>query len=96
MSDKNKQLPYVYYYGAKTILADPNGKADVKPGQIKLWCSCGLSKKQPWCDGSHKGIDFKPVKWKVPENQKMFSICNCKYTKVPPFTDAPKNLSPDF
>jgi len=27
-----------------------------------LWCSCGLSCNQPFCDGSHKGTDFLPLK----------------------------------
>ena len=26
----------------------------------KMWCSCGQSKKQPYCDGSHSGTDFFP------------------------------------
>lgn len=29
------------------------------------WCSCGQSIKQPFCDGSHKGTDFKPYKFTV-------------------------------
>ncbi len=28
-----------------------------------FWCSCGKSKKQPFCDGSHVGTDFQPVKY---------------------------------
>lgn len=37
--------------------------ADKKPVKIELdadetyyWCSCGKSKKQPFCDGSHKDL----------------------------------------
>ncbi len=57
----------------------------LQPGQIKLWCQCGLSKNQPWCDGSHKGTGFKPLKWVVPEKQQsIYSVCNCKYTSSPP------------
>jgi CDGSH-type Zn-finger protein len=29
---------------------------DVKVGKKYAWCACGLSKNQPFCDGSHKGI----------------------------------------
>ena len=24
---------------------------DLEPGKTMKWCTCGLSKKQPWCDG---------------------------------------------
>ncbi|KAI9357271.1 hypothetical protein DFJ73DRAFT_657219 [Zopfochytrium polystomum] len=62
-------------------------------GETKLWCTCGLSKKQPWCDGSHVGTGFKPLKWTSssaatgPPPPGFFSLCNCKYTKMPPFCD---------
>ena len=29
------------------------------------WCSCGKSKKQPFCDASHKGSEFNPIKYKA-------------------------------
>ena len=79
----NKNLPEVPTYG-------PSNLRNLKPGQLKLWCTCGLSKKQPWCDGSHKNSGFSPVKWRVPDGDKkqsLFSICNCKYTRHPPFCD---------
>ncbi|KAI8847036.1 hypothetical protein BC829DRAFT_397383 [Chytridium lagenaria] len=63
-------------------------------GEIKRWCTCGLSKTQPWCDNSHIGTGFKPLKWVVPGTikdgrpQAMYQICNCKYTKAPPYCDA--------
>ena len=33
-------------------------KVKVEKGKTYSWCSCGLSKKQPFCDGSHKGGRF--------------------------------------
>jgi hypothetical protein len=27
---------------------------DVEAGKSYWWCACGRSKKQPFCDGSHK------------------------------------------
>ena len=33
------------------------------------WCSCGLSKKQPFCDGSHKGSEFTPVKFTLDKKE---------------------------
>ncbi|KAI9296477.1 hypothetical protein K502DRAFT_289493 [Neoconidiobolus thromboides FSU 785] len=72
----------------------PINLKNLTPGETKLYCRCGLSKDSPWCDNSHKGTPFKPMKWKVPEinsNSSIvcnrFSICHCKYTKKPPFCD---------
>ena len=28
---------------------------EVEEGRDYWWCACGLSKNQPFCDGSHKG-----------------------------------------
>ncbi|KAI8590731.1 hypothetical protein BDZ88DRAFT_450903 [Geranomyces variabilis] len=67
----------------------PMNLRDLKPGETKRWCTCGLSAKQPWCDNSHIGTGFKPLIWKVPERaQTLYSICNCKYTADPPYCDA--------
>ncbi|KAG0053169.1 hypothetical protein BGZ83_001579 [Gryganskiella cystojenkinii] len=68
---------------------NPCSVRGLKPGQIKEWCTCGLTKKGPWCDGkSHKGTTFKPLRWKVPEAaQTFYSICDCRYTTRPPFCD---------
>ena len=29
-------------------------KVKVEKGKIYSWCTCGLSNKQPFCDGAHK------------------------------------------
>ena len=36
---------------------------DVEKAKNYLWCSYGKSKSQPFCDMSHKGTEFKPVKF---------------------------------
>ena len=36
---------------------------EVEAGKDYWWCACGQSKRQPFCDGSHKGTAFAPVKW---------------------------------
>lgn len=41
------------------------------------WCACGLSNKQPFCDGSHKGTDFTPVKETLEASKKVY-WCGCK------------------
>lgn len=35
----------------------------VEGGQSYMWCACGHSENQPFCDGSHKGTGFTPVKY---------------------------------
>lgn len=50
------------------------------------WCSCGLSQKQPFCDGSHKGTGFAPVIEKVIA-KKIVHWCGCKHTTTKPHCD---------
>ena len=38
---------------------------DVEQGKSYYWCSCGKSSKQPFCDGSHKGTEFKPFVYRA-------------------------------
>ncbi|MCF8347802.1 MAG: CDGSH iron-sulfur domain-containing protein [Bacteroidales bacterium] len=51
-----------------------------------FWCSCGKSAKQPFCDGSHKGSEFRPVKT-VLEEPKKAAWCGCKHSANKPFCD---------
>ena len=37
----------------------------VEAGKSYWWCACGRSKKQPFCDGSHKGSEFSPMEYKA-------------------------------
>ena len=50
------------------------------------WCQCGLSKKQPYCDGTHKGSDFSPLKFTLEESKKV-ALCMCKATCDSPYCD---------
>ncbi len=59
---------------------------DVEAGKNYFWCTCGLSKKQPFCDGSHKITDFTPMKWTCEEDGRKF-FCACKQTNGAPFCD---------
>tara|TARA_B100000686_G_C16708347_1_gene927631 strand:- start:1331 stop:1573 length:243 start_codon:yes stop_codon:yes gene_type:complete len=62
-------------------------KVKVEKGKIYSWCTCGLSKKQPFCDGSHREEGkFKSFKYTAEENKEMY-FCGCKQTKRPPFCD---------
>ena len=50
------------------------------------WCSCGQSANQPWCDGSHAGTGFTPVKVQV-DAAKTMALCLCKRTGDQPCCD---------
>ncbi|CAL8092655.1 unnamed protein product [Orchesella dallaii] len=57
-------------------------------GKTYSWCACGLSAKQPLCDGSHKRspLGLKPLRFIAPETKDVF-FCNCKQTNNRPFCD---------
>ncbi len=59
--------------------------AELEPGSY-YWCSCGMSKAVPFCDGSHTGTNYEPVEFQVTEKRKM-TLCQCQRTKKPPFCD---------
>lgn len=62
----------------------------VEAGRIYFWCACGLSKKQPFCDGSHSGTGIAPVKFKAEEVEQVF-FCGCKATADQPCCDGTHN-----
>ena len=41
---------------------------NVVEGKSYFWCTCGISLKQPFCDGSHKGTEFIPLKYKAEQS----------------------------
>jgi len=51
------------------------------------YCTCGLSVKQPLCDGMHFGTKFKPLKFQLAERQMKMFLCGCKMTETAPFCD---------
>lgn len=52
----------------------------VETGKDYYWCSCGKSKGQPFCDGSHKGSSFSPLKYTPSESATIY-FCGCKHSK---------------
>ncbi|MGC9513265.1 MAG: CDGSH iron-sulfur domain-containing protein [Fidelibacterota bacterium] len=61
-------------------------EVELKEGKRYLWCACGRSKDQPFCDGSHEGTGIKPVSFKAEKSEKA-ALCGCKHTKHPPYCD---------
>ncbi len=59
---------------------------DLESGKTYYWCACGQSKKQPFCDGSHKGTAFAPVAY-TPTKTGKYYLCGCKHTNTPPLCD---------
>ena len=59
---------------------------EVEAGKSYFWCACGQSSKQPFCDGSHKGSGFSPVKWEAPESKTVY-FCGCKHSASQPLCD---------
>ncbi len=68
------------------IAAKFPAKVDVEAGKSYAWCACGLSEKQPFCDGHHKTTEFKPLVFKA-EAAKTVFLCQCKQTKNAPYCD---------
>ena len=59
---------------------------DVEAGKTYWWCACGLSKKQPFCDGSHTGTGLTPLAYEATESKTLW-FCGCKATANKPLCD---------
>lgn len=51
---------------------------EVKAGKSYWWCSCGRSKSQPFCDGSHAGSALLPVEYRAAQDGTVY-FCGCKH-----------------
>ncbi|GAB6023084.1 hypothetical protein CHUAL_007175 [Chamberlinius hualienensis] len=73
-------------------------KVHCEKGKAYNWCACGLSKSQPFCDGSHNGplmrSILRPVLFIAPED-KDYWFCNCKRTSHRPLCDG-THKNPDI
>ena len=59
---------------------------EVEAGKKYFWCACGLSKNQPFCDGSHAGTGFQPVAHTPTESGTAY-FCGCKHSASAPLCD---------
>lgn len=71
--------------GIPKVAAKEPAVLDLEPGTY-WWCSCGLSAKQPFCDGAHKATSMVPMKVEIAERGAK-AFCQCKQTKNAPFCD---------
>lgn len=63
----------------------------LKAGQNYAWCRCGLSAKQPFCDGAHKQTtNLKPIVFNADKEEKVY-LCGCKQTNDGPYCDGTHN-----
>jgi mannose-6-phosphate isomerase-like protein (cupin superfamily)/CDGSH-type Zn-finger protein len=60
---------------------------ELKAGRTYFWCSCGRSKRQPYCDGSHVGTGFEPVKYVGRHDGEEVLFCACKRSADAPMCD---------
>lgn len=65
---------------------------ELEPGTY-AWCACGRSTKQPFCDGSHAGTEFRPQVFRI-EVKKRVALCQCKHSGGPPFCDGSHSKLP--
>ncbi len=62
-------------------------QAILEEGKNYAWCTCGLSEKQPFCNGAHKEAgEFKPIIFVAEKNETVY-LCGCKQTGNAPFCD---------
>ena len=60
-------------------------RVKLEVGKEYHYCSCGLSKEQPFCDGSHQGTQFKPITFTA--TQTINFLCLCRRSKDQPYCD---------
>jgi len=61
-------------------------KVTLTKGQEYHFCTCGRSKSQPFCDGSHVGTSFNPKVIVADEDGEAW-LCACKHTGNAPYCD---------
>ena len=69
------------------IIADNKPvKVNLSKGQEYHFCTCGRSKSQPFCDGTHVGTTFTPKVIVSDEDSESY-LCACKHSANRPYCD---------
>ncbi|GIU17240.1 glutamate synthase [Shewanella sp. c952] len=61
-------------------------KVSLNKGDEYYFCTCGRSKSQPFCDGSHAGTEFTPKAFTAEQSGDAY-LCQCKHTANSPYCD---------
>ena len=61
-------------------------QAELEAGRKYAWCRCGLSAKQPFCDGSYSATGIKPMIFTAEESATK-CLCGCTQTASQPYCD---------
>ncbi len=67
--------------GAKGPMA-----VELEEGRKYAFCTCGASRSQPFCDGSHQGTSMSPHRFTA-EKSGTANLCVCKKTGKMPYCD---------
>lgn len=59
---------------------------DLEKDKTYYFCTCGLSAKQPFCDGAHKGSGMRSQPFTAEQDGKAM-LCMCKHSKNFPYCD---------
>jgi sterol desaturase/sphingolipid hydroxylase (fatty acid hydroxylase superfamily)/CDGSH-type Zn-finger protein len=79
----DSEISYDFKFDTTTSLKP--AELVLQPG-VYLFCQCGYSKNQPFCDGMHHGTKQLPFKFNI-NKEATYKLCNCKLTKTAPFCD---------
>ena len=47
-------------------------ETEVQQGRPYLWCACGHSQAQPFCDGAHRATSFLPLVHQAEKTEKVY------------------------
>ena len=84
---RRAEQPVARFDSAQQGTERAEAESKVEKGKTYFWCACGLSQKQPFCDGRHKKErKFESVKYIAQESEELY-FCGCKMSGRPPFCD---------